>query len=727
MNPLAYAWLIPLLPALGFTINIIFGHRFGRRGGAYLSVALLLLSTLLASALLVQVYRAAPVWDAPGVFRVIEAERDLHVLEEELLELQRVEAPDAQIVAVRDQAHVLADELHHLEGMALVREAVPGFPFTFEIPWVALQGQEGIPFGILLDPLAALMLFMVSLVCLMIHLFSVEYMAGEERYPTFFAYISLFSAAMLAMVMSRNLFHVLLFWELMGVMSYLLIGFFYKRIAAQQAMKKAFLTTKVGDLAFILALAWIYREFGTLDLLRLQALAPEVLSSLTVATGIGLLLFLAAMGKSAQFPLHVWLLDAMEGPTPVSAMIHAATMVAAGVFLIARTYPILELGFALPVVAFVGAVTALFAAALAPAFADIKKILAWSTVSQLGLMFLSLGVFGWTGALFHLITHAFFKALLFLCSGSMIHGSGTQDIFEMNRLARYMPTTRWTFLIGGLSLAGIMPFAGFWSKDEIFLAIKQSAYLEPLYAPLVYIAYASAFLTAFYIARTYIIAFEKPALPSPWNMAPWNQGAFGELGMTADEVAQDLAQARAGQHEAHPEPHEAGPHMRFALWTLAISATVVGLVGSPLWGNTLQRFIYRGPVPHLEPLSAMWPGFILGTIIALSGTALAWFMYGAERVGFKAPERVTQFLQKRLYLDHALYRFVARPFTLAAGAFAWFDRRVLDGLIDFGAWLVPVLGDALRRAQSGRLEHYAWTVAVAALVLVIAVSVGGLQ
>lgn len=726
------AWLIPFLPALSFAVNLLFGHRLGNRLAASSSVLLLLASTLLATGLFFEVRQAAPAWDSAGVLALQEAEYAREGLEAELQLWQARGTAPAQVAFLEQQLRQLDERTAVLMEAALVRPPAEGFPFSFEIPWLALSGEEGLPFGFLLDPLAALMVVMVALVSLLIHLFSMEYMAGEERYPTFFAYISLFAAAMLMMVMSRNLFHVLLFWELMGVMSYLLIGFFFKKIAAQQAMKKAYLVTKLADLGFLLALFWLYREFGTLDLVRLTELAPTVLAGAAgAATAIGLLLFVGAVGKSAQFPLHVWLLDAMEGPTPVSAMIHAATMVAAGVYLMARSYPILEMGQALPVLAWVGGFTALFAGSLAPAFADVKKILAWSTVSQLGLMFLGLGVFGWAAAVFHLVAHACFKALLFLGSGSMIHGSSTQDIFEMDRLAKTMPVTRWTVVVGGLSLAGIFPFAGFWSKDEIFLALKGYGFFASGFGLLVLMAYASAFLTAFYTARLYFIAFELPARPSPWKAAPWHGGDFPELNMSAEEVAHDERMSGQHGHDAHMEgveeerqPHESGWKMLMALVTLAIAATVFGLLGSPLLANALQRFVYYGPLPHLEPLSAQLLGFALGTLVAVSGIALAWLLYVRQSVKLEAPESMTRLLQRRYGIDTLYYRLVADPLTRAGLALPLFDRDLIDGAVDGLGRASLRLGNVLRRLQTGRVDHYAWTLALGALILVIAVSLG---
>jgi len=734
VSPLSYAWLIPLLPALAFVINILFGYRLGKRA-AWLSVVLLALATLLAVALLVQVRQAAPVWDAAGLLRMAEVETRIAVVQGQ--------------AAARMELAALEAELATLAAAALVREAAPDFPFVSELAWLSIGGQEGIPFGFLLDPLAAMLVLMVALVSLLIHLFSIGYMAGETRFPTFFAYLSLFSAAMLAMVMSRNLFHILLFWELMGVMSYLLIGFYYKKIAAQQAMKKAFLVTKLADLGLLIGIFWLYRHFGTLDLVRLTELAPSLLAGAGgVATAIGLLLFVGAMGKSAQFPLHVWLLDAMEGPTPVSAMIHAATMVAAGVYLIARATPILVMGEALPVIAWVGGLTALLAAILALAFTDVKKILAWSTASQLGLMFVGLGVFGWAAAVFHLVTHAFFKALLFLGAGSMIHGSGTQDIFEMDRLKRAMPATRATFIIGALSLIGVVPFAGFWSKDKILLALKDALGTGYGFELLLVLAYLAVFLTALYTTRLYLLAFEQPSRPSPWRAAAWHQGGLAELNLSAKEVEHDK---KFNHSQPHP-PHESGWQMLTPLWLLALGATVLGLLGSPLLGNPLQTFVYYGDKPYLAPLSKQWLGFVLGTVVALAGITVAWLLYGSEKLSLRAPAPLTRLLQKRLYLDQLYYRLLADPATRLAQPLAWFDLKVLDHyvdllaqvagtrlaqplawfdlkvldrLVDLLAHAVAVLGAALRRLQTGRLDHYAWTIAAAALALMVTLSLGG--
>ncbi len=708
-----YAWFIPLLPALAFIINIIWGYKLGQNFSAYLSVALMLISTMLAITLLVQAWQAAPSWDKYKLYEIAKTEKDITQFQQAKQKAELTGVSSARVTEIMASSEQAEHHLHSLKEAARVRHSTEDFPFTSDYPWLMIAGEEGFPLGIFVDSFSAAMIFMVAFVCLLIHLFSIEYMASKERYPTFFAYISLFSAAMLAMVLSRNLFHVLLFWEVMGVMSYLLIGFFYKKIAAQQAMKKAFLVTKVADIGLMIGLFWIYRIFGTLDLISLQELAPEVLIALpNVATGIGLLLFIGAMGKSAQFPLHVWLLDAMEGPTPVSAMIHAATMVAAGVYLLARTYPILTAGNSLEIVAIVGAFTALFAASLAPFFRDIKKILAWSTVSQLGFMFIGLGAFGWVAAVFHLLTHAFFKALLFLCSGSMIHGSGTQDIFKMDKLAKYMPSTRLTFIIGGLSLAGIFPLAGFWSKDEILLAVQHATSNHSSYIIILIMAYMASFLTAFYITRTYIIAFEQPKQVLPWQ----EESALPELNMSAKDVKHDH---KLIKHHLHNPPHESGWHMGTALWLLAGSATLVGLLGSPILGNVLQLFVYEGAVPHIEPLRSQLLGFFLSTVIALGGIGFGIWVYSRQ---ITTPSWLMHLVQRRFYIDKVYYAIFANPLTKLTKPVAWFDRQILDGFVDFIAWFAGSIGEVLRKAQTGKLENYVYIIAVAAIVLIVGLS-----
>lgn len=731
------ALLIPLLPALGWLLITLFSRAMHPRASAWLATLLMAGSTVLAIGLFAEVNSARPRWD-------------LQAMEKQYIERYAAGADyGKEAVAGAPEQSTKAEAASEL----LERPAIGQFPIVREWPWLELQGQQGLPFGLYLDQLAAIMTLMVAFVATLIHLFSIGYMASEDRYPTFFAYINLFAAAMLAMVMSKNLFHVLLFWEIMGLMSYLLIGFFYKKRSAQQAQKKAFLTVRIGDLAFMAGLFWLYQRLGTLDIPTILARgeAGTLLAALGAgaATGIGLLLFLAAVGKSAQFPLHVWLPDAMEGPTPVSAMIHAATMVAAGVYLVARAYPIMEVGNALTVVGWIGGITALLAATMAPAMADAKKIMAFSTLSQLGYMFLSLGVFGYTAAIFHLLTHAFFKALLFLGSGSMIHGSGTQDIFEMDRLSRYQKWTTVTVWVGALSLMGVPLFAGFWSKDEILHAAQGEN------TPLYLIGLATAVLTAFYTTRMMIIAFYKPATPSPWFAAPWNQQGEPSLNMSAAEVRSDLALTAAHGHGSHGsahddghasagpgeanatagvphdvvesehtvskarQPHESGPEMIVPLVLLAIGATVMGLLGSPLLGYWFQRFVYFRE-PEVTPLSFALVGFATSAALVILGAGASFLLYRGDHLRQRAPLALTQLLQRRYYIDDLYYAVVARVAQLPTYFLAWLDRNLIDRLVDLTGGAVSTGGDFLRRVQTGSLQFYAWLTIIGAGIIAFA-------
>ncbi len=712
------AILIPLFPALGWLLISLFGKSMPGRSAAWLATSLIAASAVVAIGLFTEVSSNAPRWDATKLESIYGLEKSEKASAE-----AKVEGVTPEAVRVSTEKLASPEIKTAVEG-SLERGAIGQFPITREWSWLAIKGQESLPFGFYFDQLAAIMLLMVAVVCTLIHLFSVGYMWGEDRYPTFFAYINLFAAAMLAMVMAKNLFHVLLFWEIMGVMSYLLIGFFYKKRSAQQAQKKAFLTVRVGDLAFMAGLFWLYQKTGSLDIPTLiaQGASGQLAALLAggAATGIGLLLFLAAVGKSAQFPLHVWLPDAMEGPTPVSAMIHAATMVAAGVYLVARAYPIMIVGNVLPVIAWIGGITAIFAASMAPAQADAKKIMAFSTLSQLGYMFLSLGVFGYTAALFHLLTHAFFKALLFLGSGSMIHGSGTQDVFEMDHLAKYQKWTLGTVWVGAASLMGFPLFAGFWSKDEILHAAQGANF--PLYA----IGVITAVLTAFYTTRLMLIAFYKPKTASPWNAAWWNQEGEASLNMTAAEVKADAALSSHGHGDDHDaahahHPHESGPEMIVPLVLLATGAFVMGFVGSPLANQWFQRFVYFGE-PEVVPVSSAIGGYILSLVIVLFGAGIAFALYGGARDHTKqiAPDWLTMLLQRRYFIDDFYYKVINVIAAAPSAILDWFDKNILDRLVDFVGGATTATGDFLRRAQTGAVGLYAWLIVVGAAVIALA-------
>ena len=403
----------------------------------------------------------------------------------------------------------------------------PGIEYV-NFPWLQF-GTEWLKLGWMLDPLTAVMLAMVTFVSLLIFIYSVGYMAHDENFTRFFCFLSLFAGAMLGVVIANNLLLLFMCWEIVGLTSYLLIGFWYQKPEAAAAAKKAFIVTRIGDLGLFLGMMWLYSQSGTLlfydngagclEHSAVAAMAARATAlGLTASSGIGLLIFCGAAGKSGQVPLHVWLPDAMEGPTPVSALIHAATMVAAGVFLVARVYPLMAASAsggasaALEVVAWVGAITALFAACIAVAQDDIKRILAYSTVSQLGYMMMGLGVGGVAVGMFHLITHAFFKALLFLGAGSVIHGcAGEQDIRKMGGLRKLMPITFATYAVGMLALCGVPLFSGFWSKDEIL----HSAHLWSVSSVPYYMGAAGALLTAFYMTRqVYYVFFGRRREPA---------------------------------------------------------------------------------------------------------------------------------------------------------------------------------------------------------------------
>ncbi len=727
-----YALLIPLLPAFGWLMISLFSKSLGGKGSAWLATTMIGLSAVIAIGLFADTFSNAPIWKADVLGKIYKLEKEIKVLEKAekaekaVGEAPKVETPMLDGTTPKAEGEhsaspellALEEKLEEYKSEALESRAAGGFPFTREWTWLAIKGEAGLPFGLFVDQLAAIMLLMVTIVCFLIHLFSIGYMAHEERYPTFFSYINLFAAAMLAMVLAKNLFHVLLFWEIMGLMSYLLIGFFYKKKSAQQAQKKAFLTVRIGDLAFMAGLFWLYSAFGTLDIPTLLATPHSELETKLggAAFGIGLLLFIAAVGKSAQFPLHVWLPDAMEGPTPVSAMIHAATMVAAGVYLVARVFPIMDVGGVLPIIAWLGGFTALFAASLAPAQADAKKIMAFSTLSQLGLMFMGLGLFGYAAALFHLLTHAFFKALLFLGSGSMIHGAGTQDIFEMDNLSKYQKWTWATVAIGSLSLIGFPLTAGFWSKDEI-LHVAQSA--NPA---LFIVGCLVSVLTAFYTTRMFIIAFHKPKQISPWGLVAWNNEGEPSLNMTQAEVEEQKKHDHA--HEIGDHPHESGPEMIIPLVSLATLATIMGFVGSPFANFWLQRFVYVGAVPEVAPLESLWVGFVISAILVVVGAGASIALYwNSDVTKARAPEWLTRVLQRRYYIDDYFYAGPAKVGNDIQWLFAWLDKNVVDRIVDFIGGLVVVIGDATRRIQTGALGWYAGLTVIGGLALILAFAV----
>jgi len=559
-------------------------------------------------------------------------------------------------------AHVVAGWSH---GVA-VRE-------TVNFTWLQF-GASNVDLGWVLDPLSALMLVMVTFVGLLIFIYSVGYMAHDENFTRFFCFLSLFAGSMLGVVIANSMLLLFMSWELVGLTSYLLIGFWYLKPSAAAAAKKAFLTTRIGDVFFLLGIVWLFAQTGTLLFYHNGAgsmeagalaglLAQHAAFGLTAAGAIGLLIFAGAAGKSGQFPLHVWLPDAMEGPTPVSALIHAATMVAAGVYLIARVYPLMQAGAlaggtttALTVVTWVGAFTAVFAALIAVAQNDIKRILAYSTVSQLGYMMAGLGMGGVAVGMFHLITHAFFKALLFMGAGSVIHGCHEeQDIRRMGGLRVDMPLTFLTYTVGMLALCGFpLFFSGFWSKDGILEAAQHWSVAKGPFYMLVF----GALLTAFYMMRQVGYVF----------LGTWR-----------------------GRKPAHESPAV----MTVPLAILAFFAMALGLIGTPVW-PWFRGFIESRAVPF------EWHGFAepglmavmaTSTVFVFVGLGLGWWLYAGQApkpeqqdVLEKAIPLPWAWLRDRLYVDEFYAVTVVAFYGWWARVSDWLDRRVWGGVVTGVAW-----------------------------------------
>ncbi len=607
-------------------------------------------------------------------------------------------------------------------------QSMAGVTDHAELNWLRLtpnpQGatEQFLRIGVAVDPLAAIMLIVVTVVSFLVHVYSRSYMIEhghlDPGYTRFFAYLSLFTFSMLAVVLADNMLFFFIGWELVGLCSYLLIGFWYERTERRGvhllppwvAAKKAFITTRVGDVGFLIGLIILWNAGGTLQLSELFQKVESHTGGLWSSSLLGqpvlfwacLCLFAGAVGKSGQFPLHVWLPDAMEGPTPVSALIHAATMVAAGVYLVARTYPLFEaVPQALTVVAIIGGFTAIFAASMGLATNDIKRVLAYSTVSQLGYMMLALGAGSMAAGMFHLFTHAFFKALLFLAAGSVIHAVGTNDISEMGGLRRFMPRTYWTMLIAALSLSGFPLFSGFWSKDDVIAATATGA--NPI---LLLFAIVTVFLTAFYTFRMFFLTFH---------------GSFrGSVHAAVEATHPETIEA---------ETHETGLHesdgfMTVPLMILAIPALLVGFWGSPLFNSGFQRFLEGSAFKETGvnlPLAA------LGAVLALAGIAGAWAWYGARAyvteplLRFGSAYRV---LNRRYYIDELYMWLIDKLAIGVAFGVSMFDREALDQVGNGLARALAGGGSALRTVQTGRVQNYGLVLfggmAVIALVLVLA-------
>ncbi len=593
----------------------------------------------------------------------------------------------------------------------------------FNWEWLAFTKKLVISLGFLLDPISALLLVVITTISFMVHLYSNGYMRDhhgvwETGFQRFYAFLSLFSFSMLGLVVATNIFQMYIFWELVGASSYLLIGFYYTKPSAVSASKKAFIVTRFADLGFLIGILILSYYTGTFDFMTFtsqqvatdiyaidlkapQAILNQFLTSpapmfmgASVLTWALVLIFMGGMGKSAMMPLHIWLPDAMEGPTPVSALIHAATMVVAGVYLVARLFPLyLMEAAALDIIVVVGALTAFYAAMVACAQIDIKRVLAFSTISQIAFMMVSLGIarpeihdgVGYMAGMFHLFTHAMFKALLFLCAGALIHAIGSNDYTAMHGLRKQMPITHITFLIGCLAIAGIIPFAGFFSKDEILTACLGGSTFWYIWMSLV------AGLTAFYMFRLYYLIF--------W----WKEHKTPE-----------------GHHEPHDQPWT----MTLPLVILAAVSCVAGFVPMAnlvTWnGHAMHGFENPGFLTNLEHLN--WTVAGLSLAVAVVAIIIATVMYKKEN---PLPARMKQLLPRlwdwchhRFYWDE-LYQFITHKiiFGCVSKPIAWFDRHIIDGSMNGMAWVTNQISFAIRGLQSGNIHFYVWVYLVGAVLL----------
>ena len=593
----------------------------------------------------------------------------------------------------------------------------------FNYDWLAFTDSLVIRLGFLLDPISALLLVVITTISFMVHLYSNGYMRDhhgvwETGFQRFYAFLSLFSFSMLGLVVATNIFQMYIFWELVGASSYLLIGFYYTKPSAVSASKKAFIVTRFADLGFLIGILILSYYTGTFNFTDLTSMPVAGLDgtyqvSLDTAAGIRelftnspaplfmgcsvltwalVLIFMGGMGKSAMMPLHIWLPDAMEGPTPVSALIHAATMVVAGVYLVARLFPLyLMEEAALNIIVVVGALTALYAAIVACTQIDIKRVLAFSTISQIAFMMVSLGVarpefhhgLGYMAGMFHLFTHAMFKALLFLCAGALIHAIGSNDYTAMHGLRKYMPVTHITFLIGCLAIAGIIPFAGFFSKDEILTATMGHSVFWYIWMSLV------AGLTAFYMFRLYYLIF--------W----WKEHKIPE-----------------GHHAPHDQPWT----MTLPLVILAVVSCVAGFVpmGNLVTWNGHEMFEEVSFFTNLKALD--WSVAAISLAVAIIAIIIATVMYRKENplpAKMKAAmPALWRWAHHRFYWDE-LYMFITHKiiFGCVSKPIAWFDRHIIDGTMDGLAFVTNKLSYAIRGLQSGNLQFYVWFYLVGALVL----------
>lgn len=615
--------LIPLLPLAGFVISGLFGRKYLGRTAGYLGTALMLASTILA------------IYTAYSYF-----------------------------TGYNGGAYPRLTPVH--------------------ITWLRFSEHLSIDMGILLDPISMMMIVVVTFVSLMVHIYSLSYLKGEERFPTYYSFLGLFTFSMLGLVLASNIFQTYIFWELVGVSSFLLIGYYYDRPSAVAACKKAFIVTRFADLGFLIGILILSNSSGTLDFNTMISTltSPETGAAKNAAASsfLGLsaltwgaaLVFIGGAGKSAMFPLHIWLPDAMEGPTPVSALIHAATMVVAGVYLVARLFPVFSICTpgVLEMVGWVGAVSAVIAAIIASTQTDIKRVLAYSTMSQIGYMMFALGVskyggeegLGYTASMFHLFTHAMFKALLFLGAGAVIHYVHSNDMKDMGGLRKYLPVTHITFLIACLAIAGVPPFSGFFSKEEILLAAHHHN------IAIYWIALFTSGLTAFYMFRLYFSIF-------------WNK-----------------------PYEAHGEHHHSGSFlMTLPLILLGIGAAAAGFIP---FGNYVSSD-GKPLASHFDIIFSVLP-----VALGIAGILTAMWLYFRQST---RPDKLAASLgglyksaYHKFYIDE-VYQFITKKilFNLVGRPAAWFDRNVVDGAVNLTGTVTQKISAGIKKVQSGRVQQYA--------------------
>jgi NAD(P)H-quinone oxidoreductase subunit 5 len=602
-------------------------------------------------------------------------------------------------------------------------------PYLYTFEW-AQAGTFHLNMGLVIDHLTAMMLVIVTTVAFLVQIYTDGYMAHDPSYVRFYAYLSLFTSSMLGLVISPNLVQVYIFWELVGMCSYLLIGFWFDRKGAADACQKAFVTNRVGDFGLLLGLLGLYWATGTFEFTEMGSRLSELVESGTVsvalATLFAILVFMGPAAKSAQFPLHVWLPDAMEGPTPISALIHAATMVAAGVFLIARMFPVFEeIPAVMTTIAWTGAFTAFLGASIAITQNDIKKGLAYSTVSQLGYMVMAMGVGAYSAGLFHLMTHAYFKAMMFLGSGSVIHGMEevvghdpdvAQDMRVMGGLRKHMPITAITFFIGTLAISGIPPFAGFWSKDEILASTFRAN-------PILWgIGFLTAGITAFYMFRMYFTTFE--------GEFRGNDKKLLALVKAENSVGKEPSVDNSHGHHAS-KPHESPITMTLPLMVLAIPSMAIGLVGTPL-GNYFEYFIHAPSEKITEvPVEGFTPEFLLmggsSIGIGLIGISLAILMYLQKKIDPSAIANSILPLYKlsknKWYIDE-IYNsvFVIGSRRLARQVLE-VDAKIVDGAVNLAGFVTVVSGEGLKYFENGKAQFYALVIFIGVLGFVIATSI----